>query len=916
MRLTLAKALPGLGLVLLCTIHLCAIEGKAQVASAIFVRIDEASQGNWHGAYGADGYSISGGSQNVASYATFTVHNQQDHLWTGATADLRALQTADGAARLAASWSSPKPLTFDVSLIDGRAHQFAMYAVDWEGIGRAEAFQVLDASTGAVLDTQTISNFRGGVYLVWTLAGNVRIQVSQTSGPDAVVSGVFFDGASTIRASASFVRLDSDTGGNWRGTYGSDGRAIAGDTESPPAYATFSMEEEGTRTQAADMTEERALRPSSGNGRAASAWYSEHDLKFDIALSDQTPHQVALYAVDWDRLGYAEAIQVLDGGTGAVLDTQTLSSFENGVYLVWAITGHVRFIITADTGQKAVASGIFFGDQSAVASTAVFLRTDATTQENWRGVFGADGYALANDSRSIPSYALFTVQNQSKSNQPVSAGAAVAEDPHALLTAAGSARSGATWQGESGSSLDMDVSLTDGKRHQLALYLLDRDGGQRSELVQVLDAESQSVLDSESVSSFANGLYLVWELTGHVKIRISASSGPNAVASGVFFGGDGFVHSLATFLRPDRATKGNWRNAYGTEGHAIPNGRQSLPDYAIFAAGNASTLSWRAGMADIGAVKDPNGPGRIGTTWRGDPGLSFELNLTDNKPHQIALYALDFDHQGRSQMVRVADAATGAILDSRSITDFENGTYLVWIISGHVRIEVTGGAGSGAAVAAVFFGAARSISSKAAFVRIDSATQGNWRGVYGFDGYAIAHKAKKLPLYVSLALPGHGTWTRKADAGETRALQAVSGTGRIASAWYNNPELNLDVGFMGQIPHRIALYAVDWDGRGRSETVRITDAGTGTVLDTRVLSGFAEGVYLVWTITGHVRITVTLNNALATPQERHGAREAPNAVVSGMFFGGSEGSAPLGPHASRVQRHSQAKTSENRIWLR
>jgi hypothetical protein len=73
-------------------------------ASATFLRSDPTTQGNWHGAYGADGYAVSGDSENVAAYATFSILNQQDHTWAGSTTDQRALQTADGASGIAATW--------------------------------------------------------------------------------------------------------------------------------------------------------------------------------------------------------------------------------------------------------------------------------------------------------------------------------------------------------------------------------------------------------------------------------------------------------------------------------------------------------------------------------------------------------------------------------------------------------------------------------------------------------------------------------------------------------------------------------------------------------------------------------------------------------------------------------------------
>ena len=52
---------------------------------------------------------------------------------------------------------------------------------------------MLDATTGAVLDTQNVSGFGNGVYIVYTLKGHVKVRVTNTGGLNAVLSGFFFD---------------------------------------------------------------------------------------------------------------------------------------------------------------------------------------------------------------------------------------------------------------------------------------------------------------------------------------------------------------------------------------------------------------------------------------------------------------------------------------------------------------------------------------------------------------------------------------------------------------------------------------------------------------------------------------------------------------------------------------------------
>ena len=72
--------------------------------------------------------------------------------------------------------------------------------------------------------------------------------------------------------------------------------------------------------------------------------------------------------------------------------------------------------------------------------------------------------------------------------------------------------------------------------------------------------------------------------------------------------------------------------------------------------------------------------------------------------------------------------------------------------------------------------------------------------------------------------------------------------------------------------HQVALYMVDGDSNGRGQTVQVTDATTGVVLDNRAVSNFYAGQWLVWNVKGHVKITLT-----------HTA--GANAVASGIMFG-------------------------------
>ena len=76
----------------------------------------------------------------------------------------------------------------------------------------------------------------------------------------------------------------------------------------------------------------------------------------DVNLRDDQVHGLELYLLDWDNAGRAEQVQISDATTGAVLSTQSVSSFQSGLYLDYAVSGHVVITIT---GYGPVLNGLF-----------------------------------------------------------------------------------------------------------------------------------------------------------------------------------------------------------------------------------------------------------------------------------------------------------------------------------------------------------------------------------------------------------------------------------------------------------------------------------------------------------------------------------------------------------------------------
>ncbi|MGH9691546.1 MAG: hypothetical protein ACRD4C_10765 [Candidatus Acidiferrales bacterium] len=988
--------------------------------SATFVAEDATTQGSWQGKYGADGYVLANVTeQSIPAYASFSVQNQIDYTWDKEPSSPRALQIPGSAGAIAAAWYSNSSFYFDLN--EGAApRQFAMYAVDWDYEGRAETIRIFDANSGALLDSEAISNFSGGVYLVWNITGHVQIIVTPTTAANAVIGGVFFGGEGTLStpdlgitkshtgnfrqgqlnatytvrvsnlanaaptngpvtvtetlpsglalvsmagtewscaansctrsdalqggasypaisvnvnvavnaispqvnqvsvstsgsatantvdstiitavsgpAAATFLKEDTTTGGSWEARYGADGYALANaTTQTIPPYAAFAVQNQMNYTWAASTADPRALQvPGTPRGFAA-AWYSPSSFSFALNVGASS-HQFAMYAVDWDNQGRAETIQIKDAASGTLLSSRTISNFHGGAYLVWTISGDVIISVTANSGPNAVISGVFFG--GGASSVAAIAAAGGTPQS-------------AHTGTPFTTPLQTTVLNN---GNPVS-GVTV------TFTAPGSGPSG-TFTG--GVATATATTNSSGVATAPAFTANSTVGG------------------PYAVTATASGV------SGTAAFALTNTQ-PNSAG-----GCSGAL--CASFVAYDSVTQGNWQGVHGADGYSLANAvAQKIPAYATFAVQNQLNYTWAPSTTDPRALQIPGTSSGIASAWYSPGTFILDVDFTDGNSHLFSLYALDWDNQGRVETVQVLDPSTGAVLDVRSISNFGNGMYLTWNISGHVKISIASVVGPNGVVNGVFFGgggssisvlvnprsinmsstgtqqftatvngtanqdvtwtispavgsisptglytppatitAARVVgiiaTSKANgssygtaivnltagavanFVAYDSVTEGSWQGVYGADGYSLANvSVQKIPSYATVAVQGQVNYTWNPSTGDPRALQLPGETGGIAAAWFSPGPFSFDLNFTDGNSHPVALYALDWDNQGRAETIQIQDANTNAVLDIRNISAFANGIYLIWNVSAHVKVSVT-------------PTAGPNAVISGLFF--------------------------------
>ena len=157
----------------------------------------------------------------------------------------------------------------------------------------------------------------------------------------------------------------------------------------------------------------------------------------------------------------------------------------------------------------------------------------------------------------------------------------------------------------------------------------------------------------------------------------------------------------------------------------------------------------------------------------------------------------------------------------------------------------------------------------------DTTTQGTWKSVYGSDGYDIINSGRSLPSYVAnLSYVGGTNYTWNSSTSDVKALQKPDpATDRILACRYDDLYETIDLTINSDTAKPVAIYFVDPDNV-RITQVQALDGESGTTLDTREVTSYANGNWLKYNVIGHVKFKVIKNGG------------GQNAVFSGVFFGG------------------------------
>ncbi|HEX7860555.1 MAG TPA: fibronectin type III domain-containing protein [Verrucomicrobiae bacterium] len=491
--------------------------------TAEFVANDDLNQGFWRGNYGKDGAASTPGYFYFPGYVQITAKWNYGLLWANSTTDARALQKYWTTDHFAGAWYNTNAFEYYLKFTNTAIHQVSFYFVDFDRQGRDQLLEIRNLDTGKRLGMERISNFEEGRWSTWNLQGNIAIRVSRLAGPNAVLSAMFFD--PVRQATANFADIDPTTSGSWINNYGSQGgfASVSGQLTAPTFVQLTNANP--ALTWSASTTDARALQKTTGSDRFAGAWNSANQLTFDLNFTDAVAHQVSFYFLDFDRAGREQDLEILDLSSGNRLVSAVISDFGNGVYYSYNLKGKVRIKITKAAGPNAVLSAMFFDAPG--ANHAQFVQSDTSSSGTWRGTYGAAGQVIAKETPALPSYATFTVADASPGYW-----AANTTDTRALQRASGTTRVASTWT--STRPFTARVNLNGGAPHNVSLYFVDFNNLDREQLVEVIDPDTGLVLDSTLLTDFQSGVWLTYQVTGDILVRVTGLN-MSGVLSGVFF---------------------------------------------------------------------------------------------------------------------------------------------------------------------------------------------------------------------------------------------------------------------------------------------------------------------------------------------------------------------------------------------
>ena len=175
----------------------------------------------------------------------------------------------------------------------------------------------------------------------------------------------------------------------------------------------------------------------------------------------------------------------------------------------------------------------------------------------------------------------------------------------ALQLPTGTGRSTTYWEDtEMNSAFGVDLELPADRTTQVAVYLPPWGVPSHGISVEIWDTAKNRRLHRQHIRKLWDGTYAVYRLAGKVRVRIQAHGWWfTAKLGGIFFDPADVKPKkpgpACEFVKLDLDTKGNWKGAYGKDGHLVVGCEPKVPAYAKLAVPDIlkkAELRWPEGV--------------------------------------------------------------------------------------------------------------------------------------------------------------------------------------------------------------------------------------------------------------------------------------------------------------------------------
>jgi len=327
-------------------------------------------------------------------------------------------------------------------------------------------------------------------------------------------------------------------------------------------------------------------------------------------------------------------------------------------------------------------------------------------------------------------------------------------------------------------------------------------------------------------------------------------------------------------VRTGAGPGGSWQGVFGGQGAVVVGNSTTFPSFVNAFLNGVTERILENSTTRRAALQKIAGDDRVVGYWESASSMTVRLDFqAGDDPRRVELYFTDFDKRNRTQILEVFDTTTATALYSESISDFENGKYVVLELAGSVTLRVTRVSGPSAVLSGIFFDAPPTPApdQPVPFAGTDGVTGGRWKNRYGTEGAFVVGESTAFPSFANVNVIGATLQQVRSNTTARNAVERVSGSKSTVSYLSTASSMTFDFAFTDDETHRVGFYVVDFDKKKRAQRFDVVDETGGVLLASTDIERFEKGKYVFFDLSGNVKVRVT-------------NLDTRSAVVSGIFF--------------------------------